>query len=399
MRALARPAARAPAVIAFLLASIAAHLVVLRGASVAGWLGLPAHELAPVTVDLIVPPPAAPAVAAPPAAAAATSPRSKPAARRRVRPAQQTVPPPVVAEPAASATGELPPAASFADSDPFGAALGPAPGDVSGAGQAQPAGRADSAAPAAPAAQAAPAEQAAPAAQTVPPDGVAQAAPPVEAPITVVPQSGAVRYRVHYGDPLEGNEVATLEHSFEIGPQRYRLHSEGKAKGLVSWFYRGTLVQDSVGTVSAAGLAPSSYRERRGDRPPRSATIDVEHGEVLFGSGQRREAPRGVQDRLSVTVQLALMRQARPAQFEPGATIRLPMLGNSSVEPANWVVIGEETVQTDAGAVRALRLNRAGAGDDPSVDVWLALDGRVVPVRMRITERTGRALDQVLASQ
>lgn len=396
MRALARPAARAPAVIAFLLASIAAHLVVLRGASVAGWLGLPAHEPAPVTVNLVVPPPAAPAVAAPPATAAATSPRSKPAARRRVRPAQHAAPPPVVAEPAAPATAELPPAASFADSDPFGAALGPAPGDVSGAGQAQAVGRADSAAPAA---QAAPAVQVAPAAQTVSQDGVAQAVPPDEAPIAVAPQSGAVRYRVHYGDPQEGNVVATLEHSFEIGPQHYRLHSEGKAKGLVSWFYRGTLVQDSVGTVSAAGLAPSSYRERRGDRPPRSATIDAEHGEVLFGSGQRREAPRGLQDRLSVTVQLALMRQARPAQFEPGATIRLPMLGNSSVEPANWVVIGEETVETDDGALRALRLNRAGAGDDPSVDVWLALDGRVVPVRMRITERTGRALDQVLVSQ
>ncbi len=65
----------------------------------------------------------------------------------------------------------------------------------------------------------------------------------------------------------------------------------------------------------------------------------------------------------------------------------------------DWIVIGEETVATDAGTVRALRLQRAGVGDDPAIDLWLALDARIVPVRMRVTEPTGRALDQVLASQ
>ncbi len=385
MRALARPAARAPAVIAFLLFSIAVHLVVLRGASVSGWSGPPPREHTTVTVDLIVPAPAVPV------AAAAMPTPPKPAPRPRPRPVKRAAPPP--AAPAASVPETLPPAASLADADPFGAMLGLDEGDALPPGRTEAAGQAQPPAEAG----ASPAANAAPPADTAP--DPTPAAPPAEAPIAVTPQSGAVRYLVHYGDPLEGNVVATLEQSFEIGPQHYRLHSEGRAKGLVSWFYRGSLVQDSVGTVSAAGLAPSSYRERRGDRPPRSATIDAAHGEVVFGSGQRREAPSGLQDRLSATVQLALMRQSRPAQFEPGATIRLPMLGNSSVEPVDWVVIGEESVDTDTGAVRALRLNRAGAGDDPAVDVWLALDHRIVPVRMRITERTGRALDQVLASQ
>ncbi|ODS98998.1 MAG: hypothetical protein ABS56_02555 [Lautropia sp. SCN 69-89] len=399
MRALARPVARAPAVIAFLLFSIAAHLVVLRGASVSGWFAAPPSERTTVTVDLIVP---APAPAPPPEAVPAAAPvRPKPASRPRPRPAPRAAPAP--AAPAALAPQALPPEASLADSDPFGAMLDLGKGDASPADEAESAAQAGSGE--APGSSTASSQEAA--AQAQPPaeagaslPETAPAASPAEAPIVVTPQSGEVRYLVHYGDPLEGNVVATLEQSFEIGPQHYRLHSEGRAKGLVSWFYRGSLVQDSVGTVSAAGLAPSSYRERRGDRPPRSATIDAAHGEVVFGSGQRREAPAGVQDRLSVTVQLALMRQSRPAQFEPGARIRLPMLGSSSVEPVDWVVIGEETVDTDTGAVRTLRLNRASTGgDDPAIDVWLALDQRIVPVRMRITERTGRALDQVLASQ
>ena len=401
MRALARPAARAPAVIAFLLCSIVAHLVALRGASVSGWLAPPPRESAQVTVELIVP---APPAAAPPVASAAAPARPKPAPRARPRATPRAVPAP--AEAAAAAPVVMAPAASFADSDPFGAMLDLADGDALPAGATDAAAQDDAAATTGSPTGASPG--AATPAQRADEQGVAVAAAAAattpaallaEAPIVVTPQSGTVHYRVHYGDPLDGNVVATLEQSFEIGPQHYRLHSEGRAQGLVSWFYRGSLVQDSVGTVSAAGLAPSNYHERRGDRPPRSATIDTVQGEVIFGSGRRREAPQGVQDRLSVVVQLALLRQSRPAQFEPGATIRLSMLGNSSVEPVDWSVIGEETVNTDAGAVRALRLNRPGAGDDPAIDVWLALDERIVPVRMRVTERSGRALDQVLASQ
>ncbi|MCZ7558742.1 MAG: DUF3108 domain-containing protein [Burkholderiaceae bacterium] len=385
MRALARPAARAPAVIAFLLFSIAVHLVVLRGASVSGWSGPPPREPTTVTVDLIVPAPAAP-VAAP---AMPTPP--KPAPRPRPRPVKRAAPPP--AAPAASVPEMLPPAASLADADPFGAMLGLGRGRRAAA---RPDGSGGASAAAGRGWRFAGRECSAAGRHRTRPHAGRAARRSADRGHAAI---GRGALPVHYGDPLEGNVVATLEQSFEIGPQHYRLHSEGRAKGLVSWFYRGSLVQDSVGTVSAAGLAPSSYRERRGDRPPRSATIDAAHGEVVFESGQRREAPPGLQDRLSATVQLALMRQSRPAQFEPGATIRLPMLGNSSVEPVDWVVIGEESVDTDTGAVRALRLNRAGAGDDPAVDVWLALDHRIVPVRMRITERTGRALDQVLASQ
>ena len=399
MRALARPAARAPAVIAFLLCSIVAHLVALRGASVSGWLAPPARESAQVTVELIVP---APPAAAPPVAAVAAPARPKPAPRARPRATPRAGP----AEAAAPAPAVPAPVASFADSDPFGTMLDLADDDALPAGATDVAAQGDAAATTGSPKGASPG--AATPEQRADESGVAvvavapattPAAPLTEAPIVVTPQSGTVHYRVHYGDPLDGNVVATLEQSFEIGPRHYRLHSEGRAKGLVSWFYRGSLVQDSVGTVSVAGLAPSSYRERRGDRPPRSAKIDTVQGEVIFGSGRRREAPQGVQDRLSVVVQLALLRQSRPAQFEPGATIRLSMLGNSSVEPVDWSVIGEETVNTDAGAVRALRLNRPGAGDDPAIDVWLALDERIVPVRMRVTERSGRALDQVLASQ
>jgi hypothetical protein len=382
MRALARWAGRAPAVIVFLLLSLAAHLAVLRGASLSGWFSPPAPPALPMTVSLLepVPPPPA-AVEAPPPA------RPKPPARARPRPPPRTTPrvmPKLAAEVPAPARVEAP-------ESPI------AEGEAVSAGEPGPG--AAGAAPGGTLAGPAPAEASARSPEPVAAEP-AIPSPPPEPPIVVAPQSGTVRYRVHFGDPADGNVVATLEQSFAIGADRYQLHSEGRAQGLIAWFYRGTLVQDSVGTVSAAGLAPSIYREQRGDRGPRWASIDAARGEVVFGTGLRREAPPGVQDRLSVAVQLALLRQSRPALFERGATIRVPMLGSSSVESVGWRVLGEEPVTTDAGVVRAVRLSRAGTSeDDPAIDVWLALDARIVPVRMRITEPSGRALDQVLASQ
>ena len=385
MRALARWPGRTPAVIAFLLLSLAAHLAVLRGASLSGWFSPPAPAALPVTVSLIepaAPAPPPPAVEPPPPARPKPPPRAKP--RPAPHAAPKSVPRPVAEAPAPTQRVDGP-GASIAEGEPVSA-------DEPGSDAA---GTAQGAAPAGPM----PAGAAAPGAEPVTGEPVIPPPSP-EPPIVVTPQSGSVRYRVHYGDPADGNVVATLEQSFAIGADRYQLHSEGRAHGLIAWFYRGTLVQDSVGTVSAAGLAPSIYREQRGDRAPRWATIDAARGEVVFGSGLRREAPPGVQDRLSAAVQLALLRQSRPALFEPGATIHLPMLGSSNVESVGWRVLGEEPVTTDAGVVRAMRLSRAGTSeDDPAIDVWLALDARIVPVRMRITEPSGRALDQVLASQ
>ena len=384
----------------FLLLSLIAHLAVLRGANLGPWLATRPPEAPTVSVDLVVAPEPAPVPAPqPPMAKAAEAP--KPIARPRAKPTRRpkprveraaagsAAPPPDVAQRAPAST----PAVS---DDAFGLPAGEGEPRADERGE-PPEAAADLWALPADDAQPPPADDARPLAEAA-----AEAAPaePAEAPLVVAPQAGTVRYLVYYGDPTEGYVVATLEQSFDIGPGHYRLHSEGRAKGLTSLFYRGTLVQDSVGTVSAAGLEPSSYREQRGDRPARTVTIDAGRREATFGTGVRREAPPGVQDRMSAVVQLALLRQSRPELFERGASIVIPMLGHSRVDHVTWRVHGEEQVATEAGTVKALRLSSASLDrDDPAIDVWLALDASVVPVRMRIADRGGRALDQVIVPQ
>ena len=61
--------------------------------------------------------------------------------------------------------------------------------------------------------------------------------------------------------------------------------------------------------------------------------------------------------------------------------------------------LGDETLPTDDGPLRALRLTRHD-GDparDPRIDIWLGYDQDLLPVRIRLTDPGGRVLDQMLA--
>lgn len=218
-------------------------------------------------------------------------------------------------------------------------------------------------------------------------------------PLPVVPANGSVRYRVHYGDPADGNVVAMLEQRYDIGDDRYRLHSEGRATGVASWFYRGTLLQESSGRVSAFGLQPERYRERRGERSEKEAVLDAGAERVRFASGAEAALPPGVQDRLSVFVQIGLLLQADPSRFAPGAVVEIPVLASSRIESSSFRVLGSETIATGEEAVAALHLRRDARDEEPAIDLWLALEPRVLPLRVRVTEASGRALDQVVVDE
>lgn len=384
----------------FVLLSVAMHAVVWNAARRAAPQP-PAEPPQPAVVQLVAlappqPPaatmqaPAARAMQAPASATSASRPRPrKPIPKRSMRPAAADAPAARQAHPAQAATPN--PAAwrgpvtlpEFDDSI-----------DVALAFAAPPAAALETAAaPSGVDAAPAPGDEAATAVARVPQE--AQSSSPK--PLHVTPASGSVRYRVHYGDPADGNVVALLEQRYEIDEHRYRLHSEGRATGIVSWIYRGTLLQESSGRVSASGLQPERYRERRGERREKEAVLDAGTERVRFASGAEAALPPGVQDRLSVFVQLGLLLQADPLRFAPGAVVEIPVLSNSRIEASSFRVLGSETIAAGAIDLAALHLRRAPLDDEePAIDLWLALEPRVLPLRVRITESSGRALDQVV---
>lgn len=225
-----------------------------------------------------------------------------------------------------------------------------------------------------------------------------EAAAPLHGVALPAPSPGRRRFKVHYGDYAEGNVVAELDYALEIEQDRYRLRTEARAVGLTALFWSGALAQASTGRLGTDGMEPERYVEQRGRRPERWTTVDRGAGVAVFSGGERVPLVAGVQDRLSLLLQLGLIARAQPQRMAAGQRIELPELGSRGIAPAVFLSRGDESLATDRGPLRALHLERRDGNParDPRVDVWLGYDHGLTPVRIRLTDPAGRVLDQVL---
>lgn len=174
--------------------------------------------------------------------------------------------------------------------------------------------------------------------------------------------------------------------------QRYEARLELAAPGL------RPRVQQSTGTITPDGLAPERFSDR--SRGEQATHFDRAGGTVVF-SNNRPEAPlvAGMQDRLSVVLQLAMLAAAQPQRFAAGTEIAIPTA--TTREAQEWVfrVVGRETLDLSPGPVPAVKLERLPRGEyDQKVELWLAPGQAYAPVRLRLTNPDGGWVDQRWAS-
>ena len=384
--------------------SVALHALVVSG--LAGWLGSGVDDRpapvrsAPVEVALVAPP-AAPLQAAPGGAGAAPAVAPRPA--RRAAPAPAGVARTPGSAPTVRAVGPDPTHADPGESDRAGLApAGTQPGaDPADAGEGvaadaradvrEPAAAGDAPAAAAPAAAAADERDAAR------PPGAAH--PPLPS-LPSLPESQRQRFRVYWGDYTEARSVARLEYRLVRDGERYEIRTAAEAEGLISLVYSGTLSQVSVGRLGPAGLEPLHYAEQRGKRPERSVAFDPQSHRLTPGGDRAASVwlPPGTQDRLSVFYQIGLLARADPGRFVAGAVQTLPVATMREVRIERFEVVGDETLPTPGGPIRALHLHRPPppGTDDPRIDVWLGYDFQMLPVRLRVEDAGRRVLDQVI---
>lgn len=170
--------------------------------------------------------------------------------------------------------------------------------------------------------------------------------------------------------------------------QRYEARLELAAPGL------RPRVQQSTGAITPEGLAPERFSDR--SRGEQATHFDRSAGTLVF-SNNRPGAPlaAGMQDRLSVVLQLAMLAAAQPQRFAAGTEVAIPTA--TTREAQDWVfrVVGDETLDLAPGAVPALKLERLPRGEyDQKVELWLAPGQAYAPVRLRLTNPDGGWVDQ-----
>jgi hypothetical protein len=224
--------------------------------------------------------------------------------------------------------------------------------------------------------------------------GAAAASAPTagkEVPVyrTVMPPATTLHYELRRGMLSGSGEL-----SWRPAGQRYEARLEGRVVGI------NVLSQASQGSFDAAGIAPLRYTDRRPRRGTSAANFQRDKGKISY-SGPSTEFPLvpGAQDRVSWMIQLAAVLNAKPQRAAPGGTVVFFVSGaRGDADVWTFRQAGQDTVQTEAGPVRAVKFTREARGIyDTLVEVWLAPAFHYLPVRAKLTTMPdGDALELLL---
>lgn len=209
-----------------------------------------------------------------------------------------------------------------------------------------------------------------------------------------LPAAGTYVYKLRDSRYAALSGTTTIEWQVDATKQRYETRLRSTVFGI-------TLADiSSVGAIRRHGLAPERYVQKTGTRAPQAASLDWERRVVTFSSRTfQRPASEGMQDRLSFQFQLMALAQSLPDAFQPGATISMDVAGPGDVETYHFLVVGPETVETEAGPIETLKLDRARIdGAKARIEVWLAPSRRYLPVRLRFTDRRDNVTESLLES-
>ena len=365
---------------------LALHWLVLSGVPLA-W-DSPAQPTGQVfsTRSIAAPPPAAmPTVATAPAAKATPAAAPQPAARKK--PPARTTPAP--SSTAAAAAPQLP-----AEAMPTGTEVGTDTAPNTATESPAPPAEVAAAAPEAPASAAvppAPPAEATTGVDITPPGAGTGQAPPQAPPPARLPPPTRLAFDVS-GQAKKFAYNARAELLWQHDGSRYEARQE------ISAFLVGTRTQRSVGAITAQGLLPEKFSDK--SRSEQAAHFDYAQGRVTF-SANTPQAPAspGVQDRLSVFIQLGALLAADPGRFVPGTQITLTTVSARSADRWTFTIEGPETLDLPSGATPALKLQRLPRKDyDQKAELWVAPALGYLPVRIKLTQANGDFADLLLRS-
>lgn len=227
------------------------------------------------------------------------------------------------------------------------------------------------------------------------------AAPAVEAApalLTVPPPSADYLLDVVRTEPKLANPYyGTGEIRWTHDNQRYTMEIEAG----IDVFFTTILLYDmqSAGTIGDAGIKPSTATETRRGRSTTTTQFNYDNQTISF-SADPAVIPLlpGVQDKITILMQLASIGNADPSQFQPGKEITIQVAEEKEANLHQFVVVDQETIESKLGNLTAwhiVRPPRPGVYSS-RIDIWLAPALNWLPVQIRNTETNGAVTTQTI---
>jgi hypothetical protein len=224
---------------------------------------------------------------------------------------------------------------------------------------------------------------------------LAQVAPTL---LTLPPPSAnylldVVRTEPNVANPYYGSGEIRWEHDGDS----YTLHLEVGVKLLFANIRLFSV--DSEGSLVEAGIKPKKMTESRRGRSATATHFNYDSSNISFSASTATfPLSDGAQDRATVLMQLASIGNADPGQFQNGKEITIQVAEDKDASPFQFVVLGQETIDTRLGHLATWHIVRPPRPGSYSsrLDVWVAPELNWLPVQIRNTESNGAITTQTI---
>jgi hypothetical protein len=195
-----------------------------------------------------------------------------------------------------------------------------------------------------------------------------------------LPRHAQLTFDIHWSGMRVGESIHTLE----IDDGKYQLHAVTKTVGLARVFKSYELTWYSSGSYTNNGLVPEQFlEERKESSGTQHNTVNFDHAAQLarFSNGRETALPPDTQDFLSN------MYQFPPLQ---GVEIAAVSVSNSrKIEQYEFEIAANEEIDTSLGKLLAVRLRKLHSANEEGLEIWLAREYRLFPVKIRQLEKNG----------
>ena len=194
-----------------------------------------------------------------------------------------------------------------------------------------------------------------------------------------------------------GVVIGRVSESFVRKGDTYSIQSVTRSEGILKIFMDDQLSTQSTGKVTARGLLPLEFIQRRAKDADDNirAVFDWDKG-VMYsdfrGKNKTVALPKDTQDRLSLLYQFMSL---QPREGE----VVLPMSNGRNVQFYTYRLVEDVKITTPAGEFQTLHYERVNTSErEPKAQVWLAKDRFNLPVRVIFDDSKGLRLEQELVA-
>lgn len=196
-----------------------------------------------------------------------------------------------------------------------------------------------------------------------------------------------LKYRIHYGLINAGSMEYSVDNNFHKINKRstYKITAKGRSYSSFDWFFK---VRDEfVSFVDSASLAPLQYSKNQQEGSYSSTDFAIYKHEIkkIYTKKKSIEMEEYTQDVISAVY---YARNLDLQNATVGQEFPIDIYLDQEIYHLKFKFLGRETIKTDIGKVKALKISPLLVadrvfGDEDGMTIWVSDDANKIPLKIK----------------